>query len=111
MADERPDCLSCGVCCFNPARNRAEGFVDYVAIDDPRSRLLTDAGMRRRYVRSDGDGRPHLKLLPDHRCVALLGTKGRHVMCSIYAHRPKQCRKVQPGDAECLAARHEHGFL
>lgn len=103
------DCQRCGACCQNPAVNRAEGYSAYVAIDDPKSKLLRDPAMRRRYVTFDADDRPHLRL-HDDRCAALAGAIGREVRCTIYAHRPRPCRRVQPGDADCMTARAEHGM-
>jgi Fe-S-cluster containining protein len=103
------DCRECGACCKNPAVNRAEGFIAYVEIDDPKSKLLLDASLRRKHVTFDEERRPHLRLHGD-RCSALAGTIGREVRCMIYAHRPRPCRRVQPGDADCMTARAEHGL-
>lgn len=102
------DCQQCGACCHNPAVNKAEGFAAYVEIDDPRSKLLRDASMRGKYV-TFHDGRPHLRLHND-RCAALSGSVGREIRCTIYAHRPRPCRRVQPGDADCVTARQEYGL-
>ncbi|MEX8506068.1 YkgJ family cysteine cluster protein [Leptothrix ochracea] len=44
------------------------------------------------------------------RCVALTGTLGEGVSCSIYAQRPSPCREVQTGDAQCLRARSLKGL-
>lgn len=103
------DCGACGACCCNPQENIAEGFLGYVEVDDPRSKLLRDKSLRRKFVIEDGDGRPHLRLI-DQRCSALRGAIGRQVRCVVYAHRPKGCRRVMPGDRDCLRARAEHGL-
>ena len=44
------------------------------------------------------------------RCVALQGTVGERVACTIYAQRASTCRSVQPGDGQCLKARQAHGL-
>ena len=41
----------------------------------------------------------------NHRCVALTGTVGVSVGCSIYDHRPSACRAFTPGSPLCLEAR------
>lgn len=44
------------------------------------------------------------------RCVALTGTIGAQVACSVYAQRPQACRDLAAGDAQCLRARARHGL-
>ena len=44
------------------------------------------------------------------RCVALSGTVGQSVGCTIYPLRSSTCRSVLPGDAQCLKARVHHGL-
>jgi hypothetical protein len=103
------DCRRCGACCCNTRENIASGYAAYVEIDDPRSRLLTDASLRGKLVAVDARGAPHMRLSSD-RCAALRGRLGDRVRCSIYAHRPRACRRVQPGDPDCLRARAERGL-
>ena len=103
------DCGACGACCFNPPSNVEQGFTAYVEIDDPRSKLLRDRSLKRKFVTMDEDGRPHLRLLGD-RCAALKGALGKNVRCTVYAHRPKPCRRVKPGDHDCMRARRERGL-
>jgi Fe-S-cluster containining protein len=103
------DCGACGACCFNPQSNVDQGFTAYVEIDDPRSKLVRDRSLKRKFVAADEDGRPHLRLLGD-RCSALKGALGKHVRCAVYAHRPKPCRRVRPGDGDCMRARRERGL-
>lgn len=45
------------------------------------------------------------------RCVALQGTVGQSVSCSVYAQRPTPCREVEAGDDQCAKARLRHGML
>jgi uncharacterized protein len=44
------------------------------------------------------------------RCVALEGTVGAKVDCTIYAQRPEPCRELQPGEEKCNKARQLHGL-
>ncbi len=104
------DCQRCGACCCNPAVNEAEGTPFYVEVDNPRSKLLSRADLRARHVVDDPDGVPHLRLDPSGRCAALVGKLGRQVRCTVYPHRPRGCRRVEPGDAECLTARAHKGI-
>jgi Fe-S-cluster containining protein len=100
------DCQRCGACCCNTLENVAIRFDGYVEIDDASSRLLTDRSLRKKLVMTDARGVPHMRLLDD-RCAALRGRVGDRVRCTVYAHRPRACRRVQPGDPDCLRARAE----
>lgn len=102
------DCQRCGACCVNLPANAAEGFTSWVEIaaDDE---LLARADLRKLVVR-DADDVPHLRIAPDGRCLALRGALGGRVSCTIYHHRPSPCRRVQPGDANCLRYRAAHGI-
>lgn len=44
------------------------------------------------------------------RCVALVGTIGQTVACSIYAERPSPCREFDVEHAACNRARQRHGL-
>ncbi|MGH1342648.1 MAG: YkgJ family cysteine cluster protein [Nannocystales bacterium] len=103
------DCGACGACCFNPQSNVERGFTAYVEIDDPRSKLVRDPSLKRRYVSRDKEGRPHLRMAGD-RCSALEGSLGEYVRCVVYAHRPDPCRNLTAGDSDCLHARRERGL-
>lgn len=103
------DCERCGACCVNPLENRAEGYVDYVAVV-PRDAIVKHARHVERYVRTNDAGEMHLRLDPGHRCLALKGSLGRRVRCEMYALRPASCRRVEAGDAQCLRARREQGI-
>ena len=39
------------------------------------------------------------------RCIALSGTLGRNVTCSIYDDRPSACRSFEPGSDACIRLR------
>lgn len=114
MTSARPsptalDCQTCGACCCNTNENRAEDYVWYVDIEGG-SRLLKRRDLVEQYVAFDPEDMPHMRLLPDGRCSALHGKLGREVHCAVYAIRPRGCRRVQPGDEDCLLARKERGI-
>jgi len=100
------DCQRCGACCCNARDNREEGFGDWVEIERGapllRRRQLSDLVVR------GEDGRPHLRLDDNGRCAALRGRVGDSVRCTIYSVRPRPCRRVEPGDSDCLRARADH---
>ena len=104
------DCTRCGACCANPDENRAEHFVDYVEVLR-RDTLWARPELVRRLVVYNGDGVPHLRLHPDGRCLALRGSIGGRVRCTVYEHRPAACRKVEPGSERCIAHRREHRLM
>jgi Fe-S-cluster containining protein len=92
---------------MNPRDNQQSGRTDYVPVERA-ARLLGRPDLLRKFVSADPEGTPHLRMLSDGRCAALRGAPGRKVSCAIYHLRPKACRTVQPGDADCLRARNEH---
>ncbi len=108
MASQDYDCTRCGACCFNPPENRAEGFLDYIEVL-PRDSLRDRPELVRRYTREAG-GRMHLRILADHRCMALAGRRGQRVRCNIYHVRPSPCRRVQAGSELCVRYRREQGL-
>lgn len=103
------DCQRCGACCRNPEENRAEGFDDWVEIE-LRAPLLRRKHLVRSLVVRGRDGRLHMRLDDAGRCMALAGTLGERVECTIYALRPRGCRRVQPGDEWCLQYRADLGL-
>ena len=103
------DCRSCGACCANPDENRAEGFVDWVAVRDGEP-LLDDARLAQRLVVTNALGERHLRLDSAWRCLALRGRIGHRVSCTVYGLRPEGCRRIEPGDARCRQYRRERGI-
>ncbi len=102
------DCQRCGACCCNPSDNRAEGFDDWIEVESGAPLL------RRRRLASlvarGANGRPHLRVDGQGRCVALRGQLGQRVRCTIYPVRPRACRRVMPGDPDCLQSRLDRGL-
>jgi Fe-S-cluster containining protein len=97
------DCRTCGACC-SPEVDDAL----YVGVKEADLLRLT----RQFRERNVAHGAILTKLDPVGRCVcvALRGTVGQRVSCSIYARRPDECRRLQAGSQECLAARRQAGL-
>ena len=100
------DCQSCGACCCNTARNRADGTREYVEVGAADRLFREQRELLKTLAVRNADGVWHLRLVgDDERCVALAGDVGVDVRCTIYPLRPHGCRVVQAGDDECLRAR------
>jgi len=108
MAGDAFDCQRCGACCRNPDENRAEGV--HVWVEVAAGEPLLARKDHARLLQRDDDGNVHLRLVDDGRCIALLGAIGKRVRCSIYALRPRGCRRVTAGDNRCLQYRAEVGL-
>ena len=102
------DCTRCGACCHNPPENVSEGFAEYIEVA-PRDELLRRPQLLRRLTQ-ERDGRVHMRILADQRCIALAGRLGRKVRCTIYHVRPSPCRRVQAGSDLCRRYRRGLGF-
>jgi len=113
MSDLRVSCTECGACCsaFRVSFHRSE-----LAADGrpgvPANMAVHEVGNTWRMVGTDdsaADGQPP-------RCVALCGTVGEAVSCSIYDQRPSPCREfgalasVGIYEAACNRARARHGL-
>jgi hypothetical protein len=108
MASASYDCTRCGACCINPPENVLEGFTDYVEV--AKSDVLRKRPeLMRRYTREQS-GRVHMRVLSDHRCIALSGRRGDRVRCAIYHVRPSPCRRVQAGSELCERYRRGQGI-
>jgi hypothetical protein len=101
------DCQHCGACCHNSAENLREGSRDWIEVDSDET-LVRRRRAAALLVRG-ADDRLHMKLVDGGRCIALRGSIGARVTCSIYDVRPRPCRRVQPGDPDCMRARAERG--
>lgn len=102
------DCLRCGACCCNPSDNAAENFADWIEVD--RAAPLLRRKQLAHLLVIGSNGRPHLGLDDNGRCIALQGTLGQRVQCTIYSVRPRACRRVQPGDPDCIQSRRDRGL-
>ncbi len=102
------DCQRCGACCHNSAQNLREGSEDWIEVADDETIVRRRRGAA--LLVRGADGHHHMKLVDGGRCIALRGSIGKHVTCSIYDVRPRPCRRVQPGDPDCMRAREELGL-
>lgn len=105
MARPKPDCQTCGACCF-PLYD--VGHHPEVSDEDARclsrhwrGRLVVVSGSTRALpTRETADGTP---------CAALRGRLGVSVRCSIYDSRPDACVDFAPGSNRCRDARRDAG--
>jgi Fe-S-cluster containining protein len=102
------DCVRCGACCINPPENVLEGYDAYVEIA-PRDTIRARADLLRKYTH-ETEGKLHMRILSDGRCIALSGRVGERVQCRIYYARPLPCRRVQAGSELCHRYRREQGI-
>lgn len=101
-------CRSCGACCagFRIMVNWTE--IDDFAPDGVPADLIERFG---EYVAAMRMG-----AAPEHRCIALEGTIGQAVTCTIYERRGSACREFSPLTGEgrrnlnCDAARRTFGL-
>lgn len=108
MSGERGTCTCCGACCVSYRATFLRHELDSV----PQGWVPTELTepVNRRGVR--------MRHAADHptRCIALRGTIGVDVSCSIYPKRPSPCRAFAPGageghgDVACGNARRSHGL-
>lgn len=108
MSEARVRCTECGACCaaFRVSFHRAELATDGRA-GVPPAMAVHEVNNTYRMAGTD----EHIS-----RCVALAGTVGESVRCTIYADRPSPCREfglladVGIYEAACNKARARHGL-
>ncbi|WP_116472517.1 YkgJ family cysteine cluster protein [Zobellella maritima] len=95
-------CLTCGACC---AFFRVSFYWGEIHSDYQVPEALTEPV---NHTRLAMQGSNH----PRPRCVALEGTVGDCVSCSIYPNRPSPCRQFEANDADgaCNRARAAYGL-
>lgn len=79
-------CLTCGACCAFFRVSFYWGEADRAMGGTVPVNLTEDLNDFRRCMKGTNSARP--------RCVALFGTIGKSVRCSIYPDRPTPCRKA-----------------
>jgi Fe-S-cluster containining protein len=95
-ADEVPECLACGACCFAdlPHYVRVMGE-DYARLGEDAEELTVWR-----------ENQAFMKMT-DGRCAALdLRPADRVFACTIYERRPAICRELHRGSPACRAERH-----
>lgn len=101
-------CLTCGACCafYRVSfywRERSDFQTDGVPEE-----LCEDLNQFRCVMKGTNQ--------PSPRCIALLGTIGKHVFCKIYNRRPAVCREIEPSykngypEIKCDKARLAYGL-
>jgi uncharacterized protein len=98
-------CQACGACCasfrvdFHPAELAGGAFAWGAGVPVEMTVPVTPA-----IVRMAGTD----AAVP--RCIALAGTVGQGVACTIYDARPSPCREFDTTDDACARARRRHGL-
>ena len=93
-------CRKCGACCVSPYDS--DRYVDLDEDDPARfSLLFRKHAVVGRSLRTKHDAAGNCV------CVALRGTVGQRVSCSVYENRPRVCRAFRPGSGDCRQARRE----
>lgn len=98
------NCRKCGACCspqvYGSGVEQETGYVQLLGIDLVS---LSDEYLRKHVVVSKDDKR--LACKENHNgcvCVALRGTVGKRVFCTIYERRPHLCRIYKKGSGNCI---------
>lgn len=100
------DCLSCGACCVSDFE-----APDYVLLLPPEVDRLVAEDKKAMIFEDREFGEPMYSMRTQSdscgncRCVALGGTVGEQVSCTIYGIRPQVCRDFEPGSEVCKTAR------
>lgn len=94
-------CLTCGACCASYRVEFAVYELDELGGSVPAALTEPVKGVT---CRMRGTGSVPI------RCVALSGTVGQQVGCSIYASRPRPCDELTEGSYSCHKARARHGL-
>ncbi|HEY3358019.1 MAG TPA: YkgJ family cysteine cluster protein [Polyangia bacterium] len=103
MAHPALDCRTCGACCVPEIT-----LPFYVGVTAKDIARLTPRFRSRHVAR--GSILTKLDRIGHCVCVALQGTVGRRVSCTIYARRPDACRQLEAGTRACLKARRQAGI-
>jgi uncharacterized protein len=97
------NCLTCGACCATYRVSFYAGECDYQAEGLVPTELVTP--ITPFMVCMQGTEKN------PSRCVALQGTIGESIHCSIYANRSSTCRNFAAGSEACISARIKHGLV
>ena len=104
MAQEAAyDCQRCGACCGD---QQSSGVAGYVYLERDESRVMKRLGLS--VVSMPGQSFLGTRSLAGETvpfCVAFRGRVGSRCRCSIYQHRPRNCRAFEVGGPDCREAR------
>jgi len=84
----RNPCMSCGACCVVYRASFYWAECDDATEGGVPVEMTEKITAFRRAMRKSGH--------PDGRCIALSGTPGQNVRCTIYERRPSVCRNFEP---------------
>ncbi|MDT9000656.1 YkgJ family cysteine cluster protein [Paucibacter sp. APW11] len=93
------DCTRCGACC---AQYRVSFYWAEAAARGLDEALTESLNPWLSCMKGTSSKQP--------RCVALAGTIGEQVACTVYEQRPEVCRELQAGQPQCLKARAAFGL-
>ena len=97
-------CQSCGLCCCHPL-TKADGVV---TTDSEMTYYSTESVTYRWWHGeeiTDTQTGFWMRRTSDEKCIALEGTLGQDVRCSIYDDRPSVCRQFEAGSEACIHLR------
>jgi Fe-S-cluster containining protein len=97
------DCRTCGACCVPELK-----LPFYVGVTERDLARLTPRFRSRNVAR--GSILTKVDRVGHCVCVALQGTVGRRVNCTIYERRPDACRQLEAGRRACHKARRQAGL-
>jgi Fe-S-cluster containining protein len=106
MKKSEIDCRKCGACCSPQTWgcSMSEQKDGYVQLLDFDLEVMSEEYVRKHVKKSRKHGL-QLACKKNHNgcvCVALRGTVGKRVSCSIYERRPHACRIFEKGGPACL---------
>ncbi len=95
-AEELPECLSCGACCFAdlPHYVRVSGD-DYARLGEDAERLTTWR-----------ENQAFMRMEAGHCAALALRPGAAPFACTVYERRPAICRQLERGSPACRAERH-----
>lgn len=106
-SDQNP-CISCGLCCCNFRVSFYHGEVEGMPFGIVPAHLTEKLNESRASMKGTSQKNP--------RCIALSGTLGEQVACTIYEHRPTPCREFEVWEengevnARCQSLRQAFGL-
>jgi uncharacterized protein len=108
-AEDLPECLNCGCCCFSQLADyvRVTGD-DYARLGEHADAMVVFSG-NRAYMRMQDGHCAALRLVSRHLAEPESDLSAVRVtteyVCSVYALRPETCRELQRGADTCRAER------
>ena len=100
------DCQNCGACCVSDF-----DAPDYVHVSNEEAEPFWERDLGKLLYEERTYGAPAMSMRTREdecgncRCIALSGTVGKDVSCSVYDIRPNVCRNFEPGTDVCDYAR------